>query len=274
MVEMGYIFNRYEIAYIAKLMGATFLFNIDMNINESSENIVRKAEESLISKNYVFKDFNDNYILSGELAEHFYPFVFPEKIISCMIKRSSYERNVVIYIKNRRYTVVEQDMLNKNNYIFSLNNRVNDLLEDIIQLVVDEKTESVEDKKSRFIINTSEYEVFKDMVLKEDEEGFNYFMSKLKIDKSLSDDIKKLFSDDKDLISMCFFPDYKNNPSEMYCLIYYFVELGCWKLNTEASYKNNMTFSSITAETIINDILSSLSKITGVNYEKNNNLFK
>ena len=273
-LKMGYIFNKYEIAYISSLMGATFLFNINMNIDDSSETVISKAKESLERKNYVFKDFNDNYILSEEISKYFYPFVSPDQVISGRKKQDGYEQSIVFYLKNRKFTIVEQDLVNRDNFVFTLSEDLDNLYQNIVQFAINEKVENCIDKKSRFIISTSEYKILKDMVAKEDNEGINYFITNLKIDKSHVENIKKLFSEDNEILSLCFFPEYKKKPTNLKYLIYYFINNDCWKLNTDISQGDNITYSSVAEETICNDISAHLYSMTGIRFGKYNNLFK
>ena len=272
--EIAYIFNKYEIAYISKLMGANYLFNMNMSIEDSSDAIISKAIDSLIKKNYVFKDFSGNYILNEEISDYFYPFTFAEKIISFRKKQKDSDRNIVFYISDRKYVIVEQDQGNPDNYIFQLCNELNVLYDDIIQCVSDEKICALTDKKTRFIINVSEYKIVKDMVEKEDSAGIDYIFSDIGIDKALYENVKKLFSDTKDTLSLCFFPRYKHDPAFFNYLMYYFVDDCCWKLEPDNSFKDNMTYSSVTEKTISEDIALYLCNMTGINYKNNGKLFQ
>ena len=45
--KIGYIFNKYEIAYISEMMGASYIINIGISFDEKTEEIEKKAKKSL-----------------------------------------------------------------------------------------------------------------------------------------------------------------------------------------------------------------------------------
>lgn len=272
--KMGYIFSKYEVAYISKLMGAIYLFNVNIRINEASDIIINRAKESLINKNYVFEDYNENFILSNELVEYFKPFVSPDKIIAVRKSFLETEENIVFYINDNGYTVAEEDPINRENVIFTYNEGLDTLFDNLMYYVAEDRIENTVDKKSRFIISTSEYKVLKDMVKNNDEEGINYFINNFKIEENLTGDIKKLFSEKKEFISFCFYPQFKTNTVNLKYLIYYFADNDCWKLNTSVESGDNMSFSSVDKRGISYDISKQLQSMTGLKYGENNNLFQ
>ena len=81
MRNVGYIFSDSEIKYLSKNMGADHLIDFELGLLNNDEDITEKAQKSLINKNYLFKDFLDNFIVNNEIAELIRPFAFPQKII-------------------------------------------------------------------------------------------------------------------------------------------------------------------------------------------------
>ena len=58
--KMGYIFSKYEILYIAKMMGAVFITGIGFNSENDTEKIAKKACKSLIEKIMYFAVRKEN----------------------------------------------------------------------------------------------------------------------------------------------------------------------------------------------------------------------
>ncbi|MGN1318653.1 MAG: hypothetical protein ACI4VF_06510 [Lachnospirales bacterium] len=268
--KRSYIFNIYEIIYLSKLMGANYIFNIDMRINDTSDNIAEIAEKSLINKNYVFVDFNGNMILNEEIIDYFIPFTAPQKIISVKKAIINEKHNSIYYIKNDKYVQVEQDYTNKGNYVFTLDN-VNDIFGSILDyIVIDRK---IDDKKTRFIININEYKILKDMVNKKNIDGVKGIIWDLGINLELAKNIEELFDDKTDYMSISFFPEYNTQPHNFDYILYYICSDSCWRMESEADYGDNIKFSSVTEKSIANDLSNKLMKFFGINGKKIDELF-
>lgn len=250
-MKEGYILNKYEIICISKLMGANYLFNIGLNISATSKRIVSEAEKTLINKNYVHNHSN-KLILNNELVQCITPFVNPERIISARKKKNNKEQTVLYFIRDKRYVIVEQNT--ENNYVFIPFKDFKTINDNILKFIFNEEQKLIIDKKARFIITVNEYKILSDLIKRNEIDKLNYFIDDLGIDCRLVEEIKSIFSDNQDFISFCFFYDYKNNPINFNYLLYYFTNEGCWKLNSQKSFGENIEFSSITENTIKKDI--------------------
>ncbi len=271
--KIGYIFNKYEIAYIAGAMGASYIINIGINFDEKPEEIADKAIKSLVDKNYVFRNFNGKFVLNKEFINYFKPFVSPEGFIACKKLKNSFDSNYLFFTKNKVWLCIESDIFNRDNYILTYNDdyvSVADSLKELSDLDMnEEKTHPF-----KFVLNETQYRIIKDMVRKNDREGLISILNMIDIkhtDEIISE-IESICAENADVFSVVFFGDYKHNPANMKCLIFYLTDKYVWKVT--AGEEGSIMISSVSENDINREISSLLNSEFGISAKKTANLFR
>jgi len=270
--KAGYLFNKYEIAYISRMMGASYITNIGIELNESPDIIAYKANKSLIEKNYVFKNFNGELVLNKEFVNYFKPFVSPSGIISCRRFIDNVENNFIFFTKNRNWLCMENDIFNNGNYILTYSDEYNSVkysLEEIVQTNKNDEDTSA----FRFVISSAQYHLIKDIVKKKDREKLISIlnMAEVKYDDDIISEVEKICCEDADIISIVFFGDYKHNLTNMKYLIYYPTDKYVWKI--DAGENESITISRVTQDDINNNISFILNTEFGISSKKRAEMF-
>lgn len=272
MERIGYIFSGSEAVYLAKAMGANYIFSMGINIEPGNGDIAEEAKNSLINKNYVFKDFSENYILNDELAELLIPFVDPEKIITARKNTGENDENCVWYIKGERFVRLEQEKYSESRYIFTGGNPVGLIEEDICDEIFD-GIDFFGEKGARFVISIDQYRILSTMIADGREENIRFFLQDINIDDKLADEIKDIISAKYGFISLGFFDDYKHRPEKFDYVMYHFTQNGCRRADPDKGEGENIVFSPVTSDIIKRDIEERLKKGFNINVGNRSGLF-
>lgn len=272
--KIGYIFNKYEIAYIAEMMGTSYIINIGINFDEKPEEIAAKAKKSLIEKNYVFRDFNGEFVLNKEFITYFKALVSPEGFIACRKSKRDLECNFLFFTKNNAWLCVENDISNNDNYILTYSDdytSVAETLKEISDMGLDNKEKF---SRFKFVMNETQYRIIKDMLRKNDRDGLVSMLSMIDVkqDYELISEIEKICSENHDIFSIVFFGDYKHNPANMKCLLCYPTDKYVWKV--DAGDNGSMRISCVSQDDISRYIYSMLKSEFGICTEKRSDLFQ
>ncbi len=272
MGRIGYIFSGSEAIYLAKVMGAGYIFSMGIDIEAGSGNIAERAKKSLINKNYVFKDFSGNYILSEELAELILPFAAPEKIITVRKNIGEDDKNIVWYIRGESFVRLEKEIHSENRYIFTGGSPVGFIGEDICDEILDE-TDFPDEKGARFVISADQFRILSAMLGDGREENARFFLQDINIADEFFEEIRDIVVGKYGFISLCFYDDFIHRPEKLDYIMYYFTQRGCRRADPDKGTGENVAFSSITPDIIRRDIAERLSKGFNINGEKRTDLF-
>ncbi len=256
--NVGYIFNKYEIAYISEMMGASSIINIGIKFNEPPEVISAKAKESLIRKNYVFRNFSGELVLNKEFVNFFKPFVSPEGMIACRKFIGGTEINFMFFTKNKEWLCVENYILIDDSYILTYSNEYALIIDSFNEILTSNFQKDTIGIKLE--MDMAQYNVIKDMARKNDKDGFISVIGMIDadLDEEIISELEKICLDNADVLSIVFCGDYKNNPIDMKCLIYYPTNKYVWKIDVKS--KDAIVISDVSEKDIKKDILSMLNK--------------
>ncbi len=141
---ISYIFTVFEILYLARCLGAEKIIDMNFEDFKLQGNIMEKAEKSLESKNYVFKDFSGELIFNRELVKYFEPVVNCRFYIACIVKNKEYSKRLGFYITDSSFVCFEKDNFNKDNYVLTYGQKIKNIEEEILR----EADSFLADKKS------------------------------------------------------------------------------------------------------------------------------
>lgn len=250
--QVGHIFSKYEVVYLANLMGTNYIFKMGMSIDMNIDELNAEAEKRLLAKNYIFRDFSGKYILSRNISEYFYPFVSPDKVISTKRVRNGNAENIWVFIRNNKYLLVENHDANTDDFIFSLCDEAEEPKEKIKEFLLEEI--ELEEKKHRVIVGVEEYKLLVDAVKKSEDDRYIFLTSEIGIKDEIREELKFLFGENKDVISVAVFYNFRWEPERFFSILYYINENKCWKLDADASYEDNVKLSTASNRDICSDI--------------------
>lgn len=256
MVKMGYIFSGCEVLYLAKLMGAGYIFNMGIDPKPKGESIAENAKRSLVNKNYVFRDFSGNLILGEELRKLLLPFAAPEKIIALRRKNNGFDVTAVRYIRGGDFVKAEPEPHRDDSFIFTAG-RISELGADILG-DISEDTEDFEGKGARFIITADQFRILMDMTSDGRDAEAASFIETLNIKGSAAEELMAISRGKDSFISLCFYDDYIKRPHKLDYLVYYLTEKGCRRVDGDRGGGENIAFSSVNLENIKQDIYERL----------------
>jgi len=268
--EMGYIFSKYEIMYILRIMGANFLFDYALKSDLSAQEITKRAEKSLIEKNYVFNDFFGNFVLNKEIAEYFRSVASPESIIVCTKCINGYEYKLMFFIKNKTYIAVETDSSNKENYILTYISDCKKIFNDMISFSETDRN-GFWGANDKFTVTPAQYKLIKNVLKENDETSFKLLISDFEIRKEIINEIKNVFLENADILTFSLCSNYKNKKTDYF--VYYLTNEYIWAVIPDVYRNENIRISSVTTEDIYNRISGVLRDKFNITADSLQNLF-
>lgn len=268
--RIGYIFNKYEIIYILRTMGSNFLFDYSLKSNLPAQEIAKRAEKSLIEKNYIFNDFFGNLVLSKEITEYFRSIASPESVIVCKKYIDGCEHKLMFFIKNKTYVTVETDSSNKENYILTYISDCKKIFNDMVLFSETDKS-GFRGANDKFAITPSQYKLIKNVLMENDETSFKLLISDFEIREEVIDEIKNIFLENADILTFSLCSNCKNKKTDYF--VYYLTEEYIWAVIPNTYGNENIRISSVTVEDIYNRISGILRDKFNIMSDSLQNLF-
>lgn len=257
----GYIFSKAELMHLLGLMGANYIIGVS---DAAAVTVNDDIRQSLIDKNYVFRDFDDELVLNADIADVLTTIADVNGFVSIKYTRGNIKETAYLYISDDDFALCEIRGEGNDRTVVS---KYSDKSK--IYHIIKEKADVDEVPQSKAGIKAvMPYKAFEQIsALSENKsaDAVKKLVDGIRVPESIIKMLEGLSNGRTGVFSIVFCENMKDAPQEQFCLIFCFDDEYIFNIDIGT---DNVNISSLAYDDMLLKIKEMLNDIMFISVEE------